>query len=171
VDELIIEILDDALNYDTSDFDCGETALNVFLQSHLKRQHDGKILRAYVLRARHNTKVLGYYTLSGSCFERATLPSKTQQRKIPYQNVPSVTLGRLAVDKSLQGAGWGSTLVAHALKVVFSASQAVGIHGVFVDAKNDRAKAFYLSLNFIPLAGDNRNAFFFPTASIEQLFS
>ncbi len=35
------------------------------------------------------------------------LPSKTQQKKIPYQNAPSVTLGRLAIDKSVQGAGLG----------------------------------------------------------------
>jgi GNAT superfamily N-acetyltransferase len=44
------------------------------------------------------------------------LPSKTQQKKIPYQNAPSVTLGRLAIDKSVQGQGWGEMLVAHAMR-------------------------------------------------------
>ena len=47
------------------------------------------------------------------------LPSKTQQKKIPYQNAPSVTLGRLAIDKSVQGQGWGEMLVAHAMRVVW----------------------------------------------------
>lgn len=170
MDELIIEILDDAQHYDMDGFDCGETSLNLFLRDHLLRQHNGKILRAYVLRARHNTTILGYYTLSGSCFERAALRSRTQQKKIPYQNDPSVTLGRLAIDKSLQGNGWGATLVTHAMKVVLHASQTVGVHGLFVDALNDRAKAFYLSLDFIPLVGDNSHSLFLPTKSIERLF-
>jgi hypothetical protein len=69
------------------------------------RQHNGRILRGYLLKERDRPRVLGYYTLSGSCFERAMLPSKTQQRRIPYINVPSVTLGRLAVDKTLQLSG------------------------------------------------------------------
>ena len=172
MDDLTIEIFSAATGYELSTFDCGEAALNVFLTDHLQRQHDGKILRAYVLRTKNSPyKVLGFYTLSGSCFEKASLPSKTQQKRVPYRNVPSVTLGRLTVDKSLQGNGWGSTLVSHAMKVVFAASQAVGIHGLFVEALNDSARNFYISLGFVPLVGANGHSLFFPTKSIEMLFS
>lgn len=167
MDDLTIEILTDDADYDLQRFDCGEEALNLFLTTHLVRQHRNKILRAYILRA--NTperQVLGYYTLSGSCFERAALPSKSKQK-----NIPSVTLGRLAIDRSIQGQGWGATLVAHAMKVVWSASLAVGIHGLFVEALNEKAQTFYQSLGFIPLVGENENALFFPTKSIELLFT
>lgn len=106
--QLTIEMIADAFSYDITGFDCGEEALNTFLKEHLKRQHDGQILRGYALVSGDTVpRLLGYYTLSGSCFERGMLPSKTQQKKIPYQNAPSVTLGRLAIDKSVQGQGWG----------------------------------------------------------------
>ncbi|MBY7220613.1 GNAT family N-acetyltransferase [Escherichia marmotae] len=167
MDDLTIEILTDDADYDLLRFDCGEEALNLFLTTHLVRQHRNKILRAYILRT--NTperQILGYYTLSGSCFERAALPSKSKQK-----NIPSVTLGRLAIDRSIQGQGWGATLVAHAMKVVWSASLAVGIHGLFVEALNEKAHTFYQSLGFIPLVGENENALFFPTKSIELLFT
>ncbi|HCN5541668.1 TPA: GNAT family N-acetyltransferase [Escherichia coli] len=167
MDDLTIEILTDDADYDLQRFDCGEEALNLFLTTHLVRQHRNKILRAYILRT--NTperQILGYYTLSGSCFERAALPSKSKQK-----NIPSVTLGRLAIDRSIQGQGWGATLVAHAMKVVWSASLAVGIHGLFVEALNEKAHTFYQSLGFIPLVGENENTLFFPTKSIELLFT
>ena len=121
-----IEIFSGEKDYDLNGFDCGEESLNAFLANHLKRQHEGKILRAYVLCTQEERpKVLGYYTLSGSCFEKESLPSRSKQKKVPYRNVPSVTLGRLALDKSLQGQGFGSMLVTHAMRVVYNASLAV----------------------------------------------
>ncbi|WLI79008.1 GNAT family N-acetyltransferase [Kosakonia sp. H02] len=167
-----IELLLEDKAYDFAGFDCGDEALNTFLQEHLLRQHTGKFLRAYLLiDSQPIPRVLGYYTLSGSSFEKAALPSKTQQKRVPYRNVPAITLGRLAIDAAFQGEGWGSTLVSHAMRVVFLASQAVGIHGLFVEAMNGRAKQFYVSLGFIPLVGENERALFFPTKSIEQLFT
>ena len=155
--QLTIEMIADAFSYDITGFDCGEEALNTFLKEHLKRQHDGQILRGYALVSGDTVpRLLGYYTLSGSCFERGMLPSKTQQKKIPYQNAPSVTLGRL---------------VAHAMRVVWGASKAVGIYGLFVEALNEKAKAFYLRLGFIQLVDENSNLLFYPTKSIEQLFT
>ncbi|QGX89304.1 GNAT family N-acetyltransferase [Escherichia coli] len=169
MDDLTIEILTDDADYDLQRFDCGEEALNLFLTTHLVRQHRNKILRAYILcRNTPGTWVLGR---CGSCFERAAVPRVIRNEKIPYKNIPSVTLGRLAIDRSLQGQGWGATLVAHAMKVVWSASLAVGIHGLFVEALNKKAHTFYQSLGFIPLVGENENALFFPTKSIELLFT
>lgn len=169
--DLMIELFSEQTAYDFCGFDCGEASLNAFLTEHFVRQHNGRFLRGYLLVTKDvNPKVLGYYTLSGSCFEKEALPSNTQKRKIPYANVPSVTLGRLAIHKDLQGQEWGSTLVAHAMKVVYLASQAVGVHGIFVDAINDNAKRFYQKLGFIPLVGKNNNLLFYPTRSIEKLF-
>lgn len=169
--DLMIEIFSQDAEYDFSGFDCGEESLNTFLTDHLARQHSGRILRGYLLVAKEQkSKVFGYYTLSGSCFEKATLPSNTQKRQVPYANVPSVTLARLAVHKDLHGQEWGTTLVTHAMKTTWLASQAVGIHGMFVDAINAGAMQFYLKLGFTALVGDNANSLFYPTKSIEQLF-
>ena len=170
--DLIIEMFSEATEDDLSRFDCGEPSLNLFLTEHLARQHAGRILRGYLLLTDEpKPKVMGYYTLSGSCFEKETLPSNTLKRKIPYINVPSVTLGRLAVHKDIQGQEWGTLLVTHAMKIVYQASQAVGVHGMFVDALNDKAKQFYLKLGFIGLTGSNARSLFYPTKSIEKLFA
>ncbi|AUJ83089.1 N-acetyltransferase [Enterobacter cancerogenus] len=171
MNDVKIGIFSEDVEYELSQFDCGEVSLNTFLAEHLKRQHREKFLRAYVLTTREeNPRVLGYYTLSGSCFEKAYLPSKTQQKRIPYKNVPSVTLGRLAIDKRIQGQGFGELLVTHAMKTVYLASFAVDIHGLFVEAQNDKARNFYLKLGFIPLLAENEFTLFIPTKTFESVF-
>lgn len=171
MNDVKIGIFSEDVEYDVSHFDCGEESLNIFLTEHLKRQHRGKFLRGYVLTTRESKpRILGYYTLSGSCFEKAYLPSKTQQKRVPYKNVPSVTLGRLAIDKRIQGQGYGELLVIHAMKTVYLASFAVGIHGLFVEALNHKAKDFYLRLGFIPLLAENEFTLFLPTKTFESMF-
>lgn len=168
---LNIEIFSGDVAYDLSHYDCGEESLNRFLTDHMARQHHGKYLRGYVLVTRDDApRVLGYYTLSGSCFEKAWLPSKNQQKRVPYKNVPSVTLGRLAIDTRVQGQGFGELLVTHAMRTVYHASLAVGIHGMFVEALHENAKQFYLKLGFIPLRDENANTLFLPTRTFESLF-
>lgn len=171
MNDVKIGIFSEDVEYDLSQFDCGEESLNTFLTEHLKRQHRGKFLRGYVLTTREpKPRILGYYTLSGSCFEKAYLPSKSQQKRIPYKNVPSVTLGRLAIDKRIQGQGYGELLVIHAMKTVYLASFAVGIHGLFVEALNHKAKDFYLKMGFIPLLAENAFTLFLPTKTFERVF-
>lgn len=171
MNDVKIGIFSEDVEYDLSQFDCGEESLNTFLTEHLKRQHRGKFLRGYVLTTRETKpRILGYYTLSGSCFEKAYLPSKTQQKRIPYKNVTSVTLGRLAIDKRIQGQGYGELLVIHAMKTVYLASFAVGIHGLFVEALNHKAKDFYLKMGFIPLLAENAFTLFLPTKTFERVF-
>ena len=171
MNDVKIGIFSEDVEYDLSQFDCGEESLNTFLTEYLKRQHRGKFLRGYVLTTQEpKPRILGYYTLSGSCFEKAYLPSKTQQKRIPYKNVPSVTLGRLAIDKRIQGQGYGELLVIHAMKTVYLASFAVGIHGLFVEALNHKAKDFYLKMGFIPLQAENEFTLFLPTKTFESVF-
>ncbi|EJI5637372.1 GNAT family N-acetyltransferase [Salmonella enterica] len=171
MNDLKIALFSEDVEYDLTNFDCGEEYLNTFLTDLLKRQHNSKILHGYMLVTREEKpRVMVYYTLSGSSFKKKYLPSKTQQKRVPYQNVPSVTLGRLEIDKNLHRQGYGETLVTHAMKVVYQASQAVGIHGMFVEALNDNAKKFYLRLGFIQLKEENCNSLFYPTKSFEELF-
>ena len=58
--QLTIEMIADAFSYDITGFDCGEEALNTFLKEHLKRQHDGEILRG--------SQVAGLLHLIGELF-------------------------------------------------------------------------------------------------------
>ncbi|MDO1871069.1 N-acetyltransferase, partial [Escherichia coli] len=81
-----------------------------------------KSLQAIILcRTTPERQALGYYPLTGSSFQRAALPTKSKKKKVPFTKIPNVTVGQLAIDRSCQAQGWGATLVAHSMKVVWSA--------------------------------------------------
>lgn len=52
--------------------------------------------------------------------------------------IPVVVLGRLAIDKSLQGQGIGRAMVRDAGLRVLQAAEVIGIRGMLVHALSDR---------------------------------
>ncbi|MGE1563407.1 hypothetical protein [Pantoea septica] len=80
-------------------------------------------------------------------------------------------MGRLAVAQRIAGKGFGTQLVLDALRVAYSAADAVGIYAVMVEAKDDQAAGFYReAMRFIPLkTEDGKLKSFFPVASIAPL--
>ena len=73
--------------------------------------------------------------------------------KLPRYPIPAVLLGRLAVDRSVQGKKLGEYLLIDALKRVAAASATIGVHAVVVDALNERAAAYYLGFGFAAFHG------------------
>jgi GNAT superfamily N-acetyltransferase len=73
--------------------------------------------------------------------------------------VPVVLLGRLAVDRTVQGRGLGSFLLIDALRRAQHSSEQVGIRAVEVDALDDAARRFYLKFGFVSLADDLNHLF------------
>jgi len=94
--------------------------------------------------------------------------SASQQRKLPYKNLPCVLLGRLAIDQRAQGYGFGEKLIFDAIKRTWLTAGVVGIHALFVEAKDDKAVEFYRSLGFIISRQDTRTMFF-PCSQFEKL--
>lgn len=54
--------------------------------------------------------MLGYFTLASSAIAFENLPPDESQ-KLPKHPVPTILLGRLAVDRTQQGQGLGETLL------------------------------------------------------------
>ena len=82
--------------------------------------------------------------------------------------IPAIILARLAVDKARHGEGLGSLLLAEALSRVAFLSEQLGVAGLFVDAKDENAAAFYRKHGFVPLiSGPLR--LFLPLATIRNL--
>lgn len=156
-------------SWSTSLFDCGSPELNLFLQNRLASQQRNNVLRAYVaVTSEPEPQIAGYYTLSGASFEKSLLGN--QRRRIPYANAPCILLGRLAVDKRFAGRGLGSMLVADAARRVYKVAHSVGIYALFVQAKDERAVAFYQSLGFIETpTEDKRRLLFYPVNALEAL--
>ena len=112
--------------------------------------------------------IAGYYTLSQFSVDLVDLPDPQRKNLPRYPVVPATLLGRLAVSSGLQGKGIGETLLFDALRRSLVQSAAIASTGVMVDAKDERAVAFYRSYGFVPII-DSPQRFFLPMKTIQQL--
>lgn len=64
--------------------------------------------------------------------------------------IPVAVLGRLAIDQSYHGRGFGGALVRDAGLRLINAAEILGIRGVLVHAISDDARAFYEAVGFLP---------------------
>ncbi|MDD5035011.1 MAG: GNAT family N-acetyltransferase [Methylococcaceae bacterium] len=156
-----IELL--AAHHSREGFDCGEPALNQFLRQQAGQQQRKGLGKTYVALADDSASVLGFVMVSVGQVAAAQLPPKL---KLPRDPVPILRLGRLAVDTRHQGQGIGQDLLAFALRLALEFSRQVGLYAVVVDAKHEKAEAFYQRLGFIPTV-DNPLCLFLPLATLE----
>ena len=145
-------------HHDRSEFCCGHPSLDEYLQR-LASQHAGRdFSRTFVATIQPTPRVLGYYSLSAGAFNLTVL-SDAQRKHLPRHPVPVVHLGRLAVDRSVQGQGWGAFLLLDALARTERLAINLGIHAVEVVAIDDAARAFYLHYGFEQLDDDLRHLY------------
>jgi len=145
-------------------FDCGDAALNNFLLRQAGQQQRRGFGKTYVALAGDGVTVTGFVTVSAGQVATAVLPA---QLKLPRYPAPMLRIGRLAVDVHHQGRGIGQNLLAFALHLAVEFSQHVGLYAVVVDAKHDKAKAFYAKLGFLACV-DNPLCLYLPVATLEQ---
>ncbi|WP_020397158.1 GNAT family N-acetyltransferase [Thiolinea disciformis] len=129
-------------------FDCGEPLLNHYLQQ-LAGQHTRKnVSRTFV--AVKEERIAGFYSLSMAEAQLEELPNATRKKLPPHYPVPVARLSRLAVDQTLQGQRIGEALLVNALTRCARIASDIGVVGVVVDAKHDKAKQFYEKYGFGP---------------------
>ena len=150
-------------------FDCGVKNLNEFLKHFAHQNLKKGLSRTFVLTGKgFPGEILGYYTLSVFEVSAEKLPRKFAKK---YKgNLPAVKIARLAVAKGLQKQGLGKHMMINAIKRAINISENVGIIGLFVDAKNQGAKEYYLNFGFIPLS-DHSLKLFLPLNTLLQMHS
>jgi GNAT superfamily N-acetyltransferase len=147
-----------ASHHDRAGFDSGQALLDNFLKN-LAGQHARRdVGQTYVAVEPGDPRVIGYFTIATSAIEFEKLPSPLG-KGLPRTNVPVVLLGRLAVDRPLQGQGLGKFLLFKALRKIVMLASEVGIRAVEVHAIDDAAKSFYLKYGFVPLVDHERHLF------------
>lgn len=153
-------------NHDRQEFDCSRRELNDWLRQ-VARQHQEKGLsKTFVaIREEEPDRICGYYALTLAEIESKHLP-ESWRKKLP-RRIPGVRLGRLAVDRHYQGKGLGELLLIDALLRAKRIYTEAGGIGLFVDAIDEQAAAYYRRFGF-QSAPDNPLLLFLSAKVAEQ---
>jgi GNAT superfamily N-acetyltransferase len=165
VGEWTIQSLDKS--HDKGAFDCGQPMLTHWLQQLAGQYGRRDLARTYVAVRPNETRVLGYYAISNHQVSYEALPDE-QAQGLPTIDIPVVLLGRLAVDKMLQGQGLGEHLLMDALRRANHISQHIGVRAIEVHAIDAAARRFYLKYGFVSLR-DDPSHLFLPMQVVRQL--
>jgi len=153
--------------HDRSAFDCGNAALNEWLEKRAGQWQKKELARCYVAVPKDESRVVGYYAISSHHVGYESLPAD-QAKGLPRIDVPVVLLGRLAVDQGVRGQGLGSLLLIDALRRAEHLAAELGIRAVEVDAIDEAARQFYVKFGFTALE-DVPNHLFLPMHVIRKL--
>jgi GNAT superfamily N-acetyltransferase len=152
--------------HDREGFDCGEVALNEFLQRHARKSHELGGSKTFVAVAdREPSHILGFYTLSPASVEYVRTPGIIK-RGLARPNVPCFRLARLAVDRKLHGQGFGGQLLLAAGRRCLLAATEVGGVAMLIDAKNAGVASWYARYGALQLM-DAPLTLMLPLATIE----
>jgi GNAT superfamily N-acetyltransferase len=151
--------------HDRRAFRCGVEALDDYLRRFARQHAAANVSRTYV--AAVGATVRGFYSLAMSGIRRDNLPPEHAIR-FPNFPLPVARLARLAVDQRHQRQGLGELLLADALQRCLRLSLEIGMVGVIVDAKDERARGWYERYEFERLP-DSPLTLWLPTAAIEHL--
>ena len=137
---------------DTVDsFDCGQPALNQFLQRFALVNQKSNSAQTYVSCC--SDAVAGFYSLAVGSVDPATAAPRVI-KGVAQHPVPVMILARLAVDLQHQGVGLGKALLKDALMRTAQAADIAGIRELLVHAKDDSARQWYLNWEFEPSPSD-----------------
>lgn len=142
----------DAVEY----FDCGQVALNQFLQRFALSSLKANSAQTYVCC--HAGAVVGFYSLAVGSVEPNAASARVIKGMASHA-VPVMILARLAVDSEHQGVGLGKALLKDALKRTAQAADIAGIRALLVHAKDESARNWYLQWEFEPSATDPLHLF------------
>jgi GNAT superfamily N-acetyltransferase len=164
--EWVIERL--GRHHNRSQFSCGKTPLDTFLRSLVSQYEKRHLGRTYVALVSGQTRVAGYYTLSAGSFDVSCLAEEVRS-KLPAHPLPTVHLGRLAVDLEFRGQRLGETLLFHALSLAVELSKKLGAFAMDLWAIDEEAMRFYQKYGFVSLE-DNTLHLYLPLKTIEAMF-
>ncbi len=141
-------------HHDRRCFDCGVEDLNIYLSRYARQNHESGGAKTFVaVPAAEPARVLGFYTISPGAIAFADVPGALT-RKLGRYDVPVFRLGRLAIDRSVQGRGLGGDLLLAASVRALAVAAEVGGVALAIDAKDRSAVRWYERFGAMPLLDD-----------------
>lgn len=127
------------------DFECGEPALDEWLKRRAMHNQLTGASRTFVV-VDAEQRVRGYYAMAAGAVAQQ-LATSSVRRNMP-EPIPVMVLGRLAVDRRVQGMKLGSALLQDAVNRAITVSQNTGVRALLVHALHERARQFYQHYGF-----------------------
>ncbi len=155
-----VTALDSAL--DRTAFSSGIAPLDSYFKTQVSQDIKRRVTACFVALT-PGQQVAGYYTLSYASVGLGDLPVVVAKKLPRYPFVPTVRMGRLAVDRGFQGQGLGAALLADAL--ARAARSEIAAYALLGDAKDETAAHFYRHHGFQVLP-DQALTLFLPLASV-----
>jgi GNAT superfamily N-acetyltransferase len=157
------------VKHDRENFSCGKEILDNYFWQQAKQDVKRKLSACFVLVDKDTGKISGYYTLSSNSISNDLIPDSFKN-KLPrsYVSIPTILIGRLAVDINFQGKGIGKMLLIDSLKRCFDTSYSIGAFAVIVDPLDKKAEKFYEKYGFIKLPDSGK--MFLPMKTVKALF-
>lgn len=157
------------LKHERNKFSSGKDLLDNYFRKQAKQDVKRKLSACFVLNDSKTNRIAGYYTLSGNSISNDLVPDSFR-KKLPksYLSLPTILIGRLAIDKNFQGQGLGKLLLFDALKRCYDASYLIGTYSVVVDPLDNESEKFYRKYGFIKLPGSGK--MFLPMKTVKELF-
>jgi hypothetical protein len=154
--------------HEKKSFSCGYSMLDNYIQKQAKQDIKKDLSACYVLEDVQSHLVIGYYTLSSNSISRDDFPLDII-KKLPrsYKNLPTILLGRLAIDYNHKGKRYGELILMDALNRCVEISKTLGTLAVVVDPIDSKAEDFYYKYGFILIPGTGR--MFIPIKTIKDL--
>ena len=141
-------------HHDRKRFDCGVEDLDTYLRRYARQNHQSGGAKTFVAAsAAEPARILGFYTISPGAIAFAEVPESVT-RKLGRYEVPVFRLGRLAVDRSVQGHGLGGELLLAAGARALAVAAEVGGVALAIDAKDRNAVRWYKRFGAVPLLDD-----------------
>jgi GNAT superfamily N-acetyltransferase len=151
--------------HDRGAFDCGDAALNEFLRRYARQSHDQGAAKTFLAIDDASKAILGFYSLAPASIAYDRTPDMVR-RGLARHEVAGFRLARIAVHHAAQGHGLGGQLLLAAGRRCLAVAAEVGGTILIIDAKNDRAAAWYASYGAVPLL-DTERTLVLPLATLE----
>lgn len=137
-------------------FDCGEEALNRFLDRFAFQAQQAGAAQTYL--ALDGDEVVGFYSLAVGSVAHRDAPERLA-KGLARHPIPVMLLARLAIGKDHQGKGLGAGLLRDAELRTLQAGDIAGIRALTTYAKDDAARRFYEHLEFMASPTDPLHLF------------
>ncbi len=131
-------------NHEVEAFTSGVESLDTWLKRRAMKNQATGASRTFVACNGH--RIVAYYALASSAV--AVMEATGRFRRNMPDPIPVVLLGRLAVDQSFHGKGFGRALLRDAGHRVIQAANIIGVRALLVQALSAEAKAFYEHIGF-----------------------